>query len=200
MDEFEFPQYTKCLHRSPDLLHRVGVAERFFQCKFGLFPYFGHMKLDHFGRTGCLQSEMSLPRRCIFALLCLGFLFGNGLTAQIPPLGQADHPIVIYRDSSGGFVTDSFQHDFGKVQGLPSQIRKPFKWIGEEGIRIEKAFTGDPHFICAYPREALVPGKEYDLTICFSRSRWGEFTKTMGFVFSNGEIARFQIKGVVEGP
>lgn len=105
---------------------------------------------------------------------------------------------VEFKDSFQFFVTDSFLHDLGEIPDTNNKIVKYFKYIGSEPVFIQRTFTGDPHFICRWPREPLMPGQIYSFTVCFwHKHRRGHFKKRMGFILSNNERISFIFKGRV---
>lgn len=110
-------------------------------------------------------------------------------------------PGTAFTDTLFYFVTDSFRHNVGQIKPVNTKLRKPFKYIGTEPAIISRAFTGDPHFICEYPKEVLVPGKVYWMTVCFwHESRRGKFVKHMGFELTNGQHITFEFSGEVLPP
>lgn len=105
---------------------------------------------------------------------------------------------IIFADTLNNFVTDSLIHDIGLVPQNIARLTKYFKYTGTEGTYIEKAWTGDPHYICEYPQEELIPGKIYSFEVCFCMiNRPGNFSRYMGFYLSNGSIITFLFKGTV---
>ena len=59
-----------------------------------------------------------------------------------------DSTLINFRDTSYSFVTDSLSHDFGNIPHLPDKLVKYFKYTGNDSVRIVRAWTGDPHYIC----------------------------------------------------
>lgn len=113
----------------------------------------------------------------------------------IPLLAQSNSP---YCDTIHQFAIDSLQHDLGKF--IPAtekdELSKRIKYIGEDTIWIQKAWTGDPHFICDWPKEPLRPNKVYEIKICFfHKGRRGRLSKKMGLLLSNGERITFHFTG-----
>lgn len=105
---------------------------------------------------------------------------------------------IVFADTLLNFVTDSFRHNLGKIQPVNTRLRKPFKVTGSSPVIIERAWTGDPHFICEYPKEPLFSGKVYWMTVCFAQqSRRGPFNKAMGFTLSDGQTITFVFTGEV---
>jgi len=103
-----------------------------------------------------------------------------------------------FRDTVFEFVFDSIQHDLGIIDPEHSSERiiKHFKYIGHSPITIARAWTGDPHFICQFPNEPLIPNQIYPFTICFShKGRVGTMSKQMGFELSDGRRITLQFKG-----
>lgn len=80
-------------------------------------------------------------------------------------------------------------------------INFKFKYLGESRKIIQKAFTGDPHFISNYPREPLLKDSIYTFRVSFyNRSRPGKMNKTMGFLYTDGTRTFFRFKGNVIMP
>jgi hypothetical protein len=105
---------------------------------------------------------------------------------------------VQFRDTSGVIVADSFHHNSGRIPMFNNRLVKYFKIIGKDTLYIRNAWTGDPHYICEYPREPLIPGKTYSITICFwYEGRPGFYQKAMGFDLSNGDRATYIFSGFV---
>jgi hypothetical protein len=106
---------------------------------------------------------------------------------------------IVFADTLLNFVTDSFRHNLGKVPPDNFQrLRKPFKVTGAAPVIIERAWTGDPHYICEYPKEPLYPDKVYWMTVCFAQQgRRGPFKKHMGFTLSDGQTITFVFTGEV---
>jgi hypothetical protein len=132
-------------------------------------------------------------------LLILVFLFGT-----IPCQAQSEYRSLIPEDTAGvvfkdtlfNIAFDSVAHNLGHIQPVNKQNRlvKYFKYVGTDPVLITRAWSGDPHYICDYPREPLVPNKIYSYTICFwHKGRQGKLNKLMGFNLSDGNsiVLRF---------
>lgn len=136
----------------------------------------------------------SLLLSLIFPLLLFlqggGPLSGNKATIPQEP---------VYLDTLHGIVTDGFTVDFGTVKALPPRFIKEFKYVGKKPVVITRSWTSDPHFICDYPKEPLMPGKTYSFTVCFV-NRCGPLNKTMGIDLSDGSTIPFRFKGSVPCP
>ena len=128
----------------------------------------------------------------IIGLILITFLFTTCVT-----FGQdgkssklsADTLNMTFKDTVFNFAFDSISHNLGDIVPTYENNRlvKYFKYIGTEPIVINRAWTGDPHYICIYPEEPLIPNKIYSFTICFyHQNRLGKMTKTMGFDLSDG--------------
>ena len=105
---------------------------------------------------------------------------------------------IVFKDNIFTIVTDSLSHNLGDIPPINNKLVKFFKYIGEKPAYITRAWTGDPHFICEYPKEPLIKGKIYSFTVCFSnQGRVGSFNKVMGFNLSSGERIPFTFKGNV---
>jgi hypothetical protein len=117
---------------------------------------------------------------------------GSGTTAN-------DAANIRYRDTLGFIVMDSFLHNFGNIPPVDhnnTRVVKHFKYIGSDSVFISRTWTSDPHFICQFPKERLIPQVDFTLTICFAhRRRQGIMHKTMGFDLSDGTRFVLQFKG-----
>lgn len=77
-------------------------------------------------------------------------------------------------------------------------LKFKFKYLGESGKIIVRAFTGDPHYISRYPKEPLIKDSIYEFNVSFyNRGRLGPMYKRMGFNFSDGTKAFFNFRGNV---
>lgn len=130
---------------------------------------------------------------CLLLILLPGFYSSGQSTNFVDEKGTLYYPktIEIKADSIIQKITidvGEFTSDVQKIQCSfrCSDINDPFF--------IVRAFTGDPHFICNYPREPLQTDSVYTFTICMAR-RVGPLNKTMGFNFSNGKRVFFRLKG-----
>lgn len=107
-------------------------------------------------------------------------------------------PIKSFQDTLLHFVTDSFNHNCGKIRPESMQVRKPFKYTGTDTVYVVQTWTSDPHYICDYPPMILEPGKVYTFAACFlHRGRKGPFDKRMGLIFNNGQHLEFHFIGEV---
>lgn len=105
---------------------------------------------------------------------------------------------ISFRDTIFNIAVDSISHNLGQIVPTNDNNRlvKYFKYIGTEPIFITRAWTGDPHFICEYPKEQLIPNKIYSFTVCFwHQDRQGSMTKIMGFDLSDGNRVSFKFTG-----
>jgi len=105
---------------------------------------------------------------------------------------------IVFKDTVLNLAFDSLKHDLGKINPdkVGKYLVKHFKYIGTEPLKIVRAWTGDPHYICDYPEEELIPNKVYTYTICFShKGKAGKMHKQMGFDLSNGKRVFMLIKG-----
>ncbi len=124
-------------------------------------------------------------------------LFALGCTSAF---GQQISDTIEFRDTQYSLVADSFSNNMGIIPPTKPRLVKHFKYIGTDSLSvfITRTWTTDPHYICKFPREPLIPGEIYELTICFwHQNRIGAFQKTMGINLSNGERITFRFKGVV---
>ena len=133
------------------------------------------------------RNKMNLMRKLLF-FICLSFV-SHFCLAQTDPMGVVkDLEGIHFRDTIAMMVFDSTTT---RMYGWPSKdvrMVKYFKYIGDEPIIIVQAYTGDPHFICDFPREPLIKDHIYSFKICFSfHSRGGPFHKQMGLVIVTGK-------------
>lgn len=129
----------------------------------------------------------------MYFFLMILFLFVQELNAQQNTIVEQS---IVFKDTVNQMVTDSCHHDFGNIsQYHPSRLKKYFKYIGTKKINILRAWTGDPHYICSYPKEELIPGKVYCIEICFYfKGRIGAINKKMGLIFSDETRLDFTFK------
>ena len=116
----------------------------------------------------------------------------------IPKITLADTANIVFKDTVFNIAFDSIFHNLGNI--IPTyehnRLVKHFKYIGTKPILITKVWTSDPHFICDFPNEPLVPNKIYSFTVCFChQGRQGNMTKVMGFELSDGNRISFQFTG-----
>ena len=136
-------------------------------------------------------------------ILCLLFtmLLATPLVGQQVREGNKTVPVaaIVYKDTLGSIVVDSLDHNLGLIPPLDhnnTRVVKHFKYIGSDSVFITRTWTSDPHFICQFPKERLIPQVDYTLTICFAhRGRQGIMHKTMGFDLSDGTRIVLQFKG-----
>jgi len=134
-------------------------------------------------------------------LILIVFLFTSLVTfGQVEKSSKllVDSINVTFKDTVFNIAFDSIAHNLGKI--VPTNenntLVKYFKYIGKEPIVITRVWTGDPHFICEYPREPLIPNKIYSFTVCFwHKERQGKLHKRMGFNLSDGNIITFTFSG-----
>jgi hypothetical protein len=127
-------------------------------------------------------------------LITVSVLFASTLGAQTPPAGKA----VTLSDTSFSFVTDSFNHNLGKVRWIDTTITKYFRYIGTDTAIIVQTFTSDPYFICEWPKDKLIPGEVYSFKVCFNfTGKTASFNKAMGFQLANGEKITYTFSGTV---
>ena len=100
---------------------------------------------------------------------------------------------VIQSDTSNSFILE-----LGEVPDIDTVVKVRFKYKGEDAVLIEKSWTGDPHYICHYPKTPLRNKKIYSISICCTfKNRNGLFSKVMGLYLSNGEVLSFTVKGII---
>ena len=105
---------------------------------------------------------------------------------------------LVFRDTIADFVFDSLDNDLGDVAPVNTNNRrtKRFMYLGAEPVFIVGQQSGDPHFICDYPKEPLKKGVVYSITVCFwFQNGKGRFNKTMSLKLSNGQLLFFKYKG-----
>ncbi len=142
------------------------------------------------GRAAASVPGMSTPK------INTGLLTTFLLVWSLPFFAQKEERI--YADTLQDIATDSFSHDLGNIPMVNNKLTKPFIYTGTDTLFIIRTWTGDPHYICEYPKEAIVKGKTYAFTVCFwNEGRPGLFNKTMGFELSNGKRIVFVFKGQV---
>jgi hypothetical protein len=133
----------------------------------------------------------------IVLILLLGFCnavcYGQSRLLNDSSLIVLVHP----RDTQFCMATDSFVHDLGLVAPRNGYLIKKIKIVGNEPVVISSPWTSDPHFICDYPREPMLPSRIYFFKVCFYfEGRGGYlFNKMMGFELSNGQRISFQFRG-----
>ncbi len=139
----------------------------------------------------------------IFRLLAFCFVVNQSVFAQQKERLDTDTSLVQFKDTIDVLAFDSATHILPSVtihQGNFS-IVKHFKNIGHHPVFIESTYTTDPHFICNYPQEPIMPGKTYAFKICFTFGSGSAFNyhwrKTMGFVLSDSTRIPLQFEGEV---
>jgi hypothetical protein len=118
--------------------------------------------------------------------------FGQVIESKL----MVDTSTIVFKDTVLNFVFDSISHDLGDILPENNFIVKYFKFIGDEPIIIRRAWTGDPHYICEYPTEPLIPNKIYSFKVCFChQGRQGKMIKLMGFDLNDYERITLVFKG-----
>ena len=152
-------------------------------------------------RIMCDSSGMKIFRTAMFhSQLLFAFFFAQHCFSQVKTNAITSNPdSVVFRDTFHGWVADSFVNNMGEVRQEPSTyLIKHFKYIGKDTVWITNAFTNDPHYICQWPKEMLIPGKVYAFKVCFTfQGRPGSFNKVMGFHLSNGISITYRVEGRV---
>ena len=108
-----------------------------------------------------------------------------------------DSSTIILKDTTFNIVFDSVDNHMGLINpDIGTQVLvKYFKYIGTDTIFLSP-WTGDPHFICGYPKGPLVPHKLYSFKVQFShRGRKGRLKKQMGFNLSDGNRITLRFTG-----
>jgi hypothetical protein len=104
-----------------------------------------------------------------------------------------------FKDTIYSFVFDSLNSDLGEVEpaNINNRMVKHFIYLGEKPTFITGQKSGDPHFICEYPKEPIVRGKVYSFTVCFwFQNGKGSFNKLMMLELDDGKFITFKFKGV----
>jgi hypothetical protein len=144
------------------------------------------------------KQEMIILKELFILILTMTSMPTNG------QYNKPEHPLldttnITFRDTIFDIAFDSTSHNLGKI--IPSnangnnKLVKHFKYLGTDTIFIKRTWTGDPHFICEYPREQLIPNKIYSFTVCFYHERQGKLNKHMGFELSDGNSITFKFTG-----
>lgn len=119
-------------------------------------------------------------------------------SAQNPsfPQHNADSTKIIFKDTLHHFVFDTLDNHLGTIPSKNNRVVKYFKYLGTDSVHITRTWTSDPHFICKYPKELLIPHKIYSIQVCFFHNgRQGHFHKKMGFDLSNGNRILYRFTG-----
>ncbi|MFM2269245.1 MAG: hypothetical protein RL757_2686 [Bacteroidota bacterium] len=134
-----------------------------------------------------------------FLLIFLFLAIESATLGQQKKVDNSRPDTIVFRDTIHFVVADSFAHDFGNVPPINQRLTKYLKYIGHDTIIIVRAWTGDPHFICDYPRTPLTHGTVFPITFCFYfQSRSHLFRKVMGINLSNGNVISFKFQGNIE--
>ena len=128
------------------------------------------------------------------------FIFSASIVKGQNKLTQTtiqDTSNITFRDTLFNFVFDSLTNNLGLIPNNENKkLVKYFKYIGKEPICVSKTRSTDPHFICYYPNEVIIPNKIYSITICFwHEKRWGNMAKNMSIFFSNNTEIPLKFKG-----
>jgi hypothetical protein len=132
-------------------------------------------------------------KKCI--LICNLLLLTAATHAQIDNKFQG---VQQFKDTIYNFVFDSLNNDLGIVEPVNknNRLAKKFIYIGDTPVFIVGQKSGDPHFICEYPKEPMVKGKIYSFTVCFwFEGGVGVFDKLMSLELSDGRSIFFKFKG-----
>lgn len=135
--------------------------------------------------------------KCFGVLFTFTATFTFGQSEQLQKIAQ-DTKNITFKDTIFNIAVDSISHNLGQIVPTNENNRlvKYFKYIGTDSIFITKVWTNDPHFICEYPKDQLIPNKIYSITICFwHKDRQGSMTKMMGFFLSDGNRISFKFTG-----
>ena len=133
----------------------------------------------------------------LITVLSSSMLFAQDLPTLYVPLDSSK--LTEFRDTIYDFAFDSLTCNMVNMPQRHMIITKKFKYLGHDEIEIIRAWTGDPHFICDYPKEPLKKGKIYTFNICFHfKDRKVPFNKEMGFDLSNKRRIDFTFFGNVQ--
>lgn len=98
-------------------------------------------------------------------------------------------------------VFDAKALELGLLPQENMRVTIPFVYLGKEPQLISRVWTGDPHYVCKYPQEPLMPGKEYTLTVCFwLRDRPGPMNRNVTLWLANGRAFVCRLRGLVGAP
>lgn len=131
-----------------------------------------------------------------------GVLLVGALSFCFCSVAQKEHgnvndvSTILFRDTVEQLAFDSATTRLYGMEKGTFRLVKYFKYVGDTPVVITKAWTGDPHYICNYPNEPLMPGEIYSFKTCFSFYP-GLFHKLMGFELSNGKRITLIYKGSV---
>ena len=140
---------------------------------------------------------MNALKKTLIAVFALVSLTSNGQSKKAAST-QVSSDNIIFKDTLFNIAFDSITHNLGLIEptNKNNRVVQHFKYVGTDTIFIARAWTGDPHYICEYPNEPLVPDTIYSYTICFwHKGRQGRMNKRMGFLLSNGNRIILKFKG-----
>ena len=133
----------------------------------------------------------------LITVLSSSMLFAQDLPTLYVPLDSSK--LTEFRDTIYDFAFDSLTCNMVNMPQRYMTITKKFKYLGHAEIEITRAWTGDPHYICDYPKEPLKKCKIYTFNVCFSfKDRKGPFKREMGFDLSNEQRIVFTFRGNVQ--
>ena len=140
---------------------------------------------------------MKISCICILLLFSSAILLGQDLPTLYVSIDSSK--LNEFRDTIYDFAFDSLTCNMVNMPERQMTVTKKFKYLGHDEIRIDGAWTGDPFFICDYPKEFLKKGKIYTFNICFYfKNRKGPFKREMGFDLSNKKRISFTFRGNVQ--
>lgn len=131
----------------------------------------------------------------MFFISCISFCYAQNQKSETQSAIESEFK---FRDTVYGIAIDSLNNDLGLITPVdePIYFLKHFTYTGTNEIWITKTWTSDPHYICDYPKEKLIPNKIYSLKICLShKSRSGMVNKQLGFYLSDGHMIQLHLKG-----
>lgn len=131
--------------------------------------------------------------------IALFFSLPNGICAQSVRVTEQQPVEIFFKDTIYHLAIDSTFHRIADIQKPCNfHIEKKMKNIGDSPILLSHVFTSDPHFICEYPTEPILPGKIYSFKVCFTFSvikGMREWREVMGFVLTTGEVINLKFQG-----
>ena len=84
-------------------------------------------------------------------LVFLFFSIQQAFCQNTPPSEIEEN--IIFKDTAENFVFDSIVNNFNELTN--SKLIKHFKYIGEDPVVVLGKKSGDPYFICDYPRDPI---------------------------------------------
>jgi hypothetical protein len=151
-------------------------------------------------KFGIIHRRTMILPLLIYCLTAFTVPQSNCLTATLNSQSHCltDTTQITFRDTISNIVVDSLTHNLGQIVPTNNYNRlvKYFKYIGTEPVYVVRVWTSDPHYICQYPTEILIPNKVYSFTTCFAHhGRQGKMKKIMGLDLSDGTTISLKFTG-----